>query len=246
MQTLTRTGIQIPDQLTDAFTYRAHLAAIAQAVDQQSVIFLTGMASQRPAAGKAGRVWMSTDTGDFWWDTGGAWMLVNPDPPANAAAGTPSLRSLGTGSTDAAAGSHAAQHAANGTDPLPSTPWARLLSPGGTAISPAAWIPMTWSLAESRGDGVYLQDGDNRAVSFPFAGMWVVSIWTTDETYTPRLRLGSSWSVIIAPYGHQLRGAITLLARVTMTGGFARFELGDDYGSSTQHPGAGLFMARIG
>ena len=246
MLTLSRTGIQIPDLPTDPFAYRVHLAAIAQAVESQGVIFTSGVAGSRPPAGKVGRVHLFTDTGEFWWDTGASWMQVNPAPVANAAAGTPSLRRLGTGSTDAAAGSHAAQHAANGTDPLPSTPWARLWSPGGTAISPAAWIPMTWSLAESSGDGVYLQAGDNRAVSFPFAGMWVVSIWTTDETYTPRLRLGSSWSVIIAPYGHQLRGAITLLARVTMTGGFARFELGDDYGSSTQHPGAGLFMARIG
>lgn len=175
MQTLTRTGIQIPDQLTDAFTYRAHLAAIAQAVEQQSVIFLTGMASQRPAAGKAGRVWMSTDTGDFWWDTGGAWTLVNPAPPANAAAGTPSMRSLGTGATQAAAGSHAAQHAWNGADPLPAGPSAQLRR---VSAMPNVSVPSGFAAdVVWRNDGAqaYMVSGDETGIHLPTGGMWLFS-----------------------------------------------------------------------
>lgn len=185
MQTLTRTGIQIPDQLTDAFTYRAHLAAIAQAVEQQSVIFLTGMASQRPAAGKAGRVWMSTDTGDFWWDTGGAWMLVNPDPPANDEAGTPSLRSLGTAAGTAAAGTHSAQHAPGGADPLPEAPVGMVTR--GDTLGYSGPTTIVWQGPASP----YWSAASPNRIKLPHPGAWLVEI-TADPIFGPSPDIGCS------------------------------------------------------
>lgn len=175
MLTLSRTGIQIPDLPTDPFAYRVHLAAIAQAVESQGVIFTSGVAGSRPPAGKVGRVHLFTDTGEFWWDTGASWMQVNPAPVANAAAGTPSLRRLGTGSTDAAAGSHAAQHAWNGPDPLPAGPSAQLrrVSAMPDVSVPAGFAAdVTW-----RNDGAqaYMVAGDATGIHLPTGGMWLFS-----------------------------------------------------------------------
>lgn len=178
MQTLPRTGIQIPDLTTDPFAIRAHLGNIANGVEQQSVIFTTGVAGTRPAAGKPGRVHFFTDTGETWWDTGATWVQVNPAPVANAAAATPSLRRLGTSSTDAAAGSHAAQHAPGGVDPLPAGPRVVLrrstpLIIGSAPTSPAiAWDSLPYTAMATPG---MWSAGTPSRVTFPAAGVWLVT-----------------------------------------------------------------------
>ena len=223
MQTLTRTGIQIPDQLTDAFTYRSHLAAIAGAMESQGVIYLTGAESLRPAAGKSGRVWMSTDTGSLWWDTGGTWMLVNPAPPANAAAGTPSMRSLGTGATQAAAGSHAAQHAWNGADPLPAGPSAQLRR---VSAMPDVSVPSGFAAdVVWRNDGAqaYMVSGDATGIHLPTGGMWLFSA-RLDVNFEGTVGLGGSVEVtgqaLFSPGnipGIMVMAAVYAPVRVTLT-----------------------------
>lgn len=62
-------------------------------------------AASKPAAGQKGRVFVNTDTGaeKVERDTGSAWETILD---ADAATGTASLRTLGTGSQQAAAGDH--------------------------------------------------------------------------------------------------------------------------------------------
>lgn len=86
-----------------------------------------GTSGARPSASISDRFYFSTDTGVLSRDSGSAWTDINP---IDAAAGTASLRTLGTTSTSAAAGNdsrfsdarvptaHASSHAAGGSDPL--------------------------------------------------------------------------------------------------------------------------------
>ena len=175
MQTLPRTGISLPDLTTDPFTYRAHLAAIAGALEQQGVIYTSGVAGSRPAAGKQGRVHFFTDSGEVWWDTGASWVQVNPAPIASAAPATPSLRRLGTGATDAAAGSHAAQHAPGGADPLPATVWVSL-NRGSTSIpAGAAGMLVDWQSVGS-GTASMWSAGSPSQVILPHRGLWAFEL----------------------------------------------------------------------
>lgn len=140
MQVLARTGIELPNLTTDPFTYRAHLASIANALEQKGVLFMAGSTASRPAAGIAGRAYLDTTRQVVQWDTGITWLDLNPPIPVNAAAGTPALRSLGTDANQAAPGVHAAQHAWNGADPLQGLVPPGALVPYAGSTSPPGWL----------------------------------------------------------------------------------------------------------
>ena len=59
--------------------------------------------SAKGNAGLVGRLYFATDTGAVYRDSGSAWVLLLA---SDAAAGTPSRRTLGTGATQAAVGNH--------------------------------------------------------------------------------------------------------------------------------------------
>lgn len=90
------------DSPPDVPEYMQNLAEALDtvAVDRQ------GVASAKPAANTVpyGTYYFETDTGLCVRSDGSAWEKLVPE---NAAAGTPSLRKLGTGATDAAAGNDA-------------------------------------------------------------------------------------------------------------------------------------------
>ena len=65
-----------------------------------------GLESAKPAAsaGTEGMAYYSSDTGILWYDNGGTWVDISG--LSDQAAGTASKRTLGTGSTQSAAGDH--------------------------------------------------------------------------------------------------------------------------------------------
>jgi hypothetical protein len=78
------------------------LKALADALDPKLTPYSHGAGAPGIAAGKAGRRYRDDSTGDVYLDIGAAWVLETP--ASNAVAATPSLRKLGVGATDAAAG----------------------------------------------------------------------------------------------------------------------------------------------
>ena len=60
-------------------------------------------ATKDSSYGDTGRIFIATDTQRIYRESGSAWVEVMDDDPA---AGTAGLRTLGTGSTQAAAGNH--------------------------------------------------------------------------------------------------------------------------------------------
>lgn len=68
-------------------------------------VYLRGTLAARPAAGQVGRVYKETDVGseDVERDNGSAWESFIP---VDAAVGVGSMRTLGSGSQQAAAGDH--------------------------------------------------------------------------------------------------------------------------------------------
>lgn len=203
MKTYARTGIQLPDQASDAFLYRQHLAAIGDMIEAQGVLYVTGTAATRPAAGKIGRVRFETDTGVFLWDTGAQWVIVNPSPPADGAAGTPSLRTLGTGAAQAAAGSHAAQHAPDGADPLPATKWVSVSASNVTVPAGASYQALTWA-SRSSGDAGMWSSSTPARVILPHRGTWAVELRVASgssgggdvQIDTTNPAVGPSWVVM--------------------------------------------------
>jgi hypothetical protein len=69
-----------------------------------SMLLQTGTNSSKDSTlGDTGRVFITSDTYDVYRDNGSSWVVVVETDPAAATAG---LRTLGTGSTQAAAGNH--------------------------------------------------------------------------------------------------------------------------------------------
>ena len=64
----------------------------------------TGTDASKGNAGLAGRVFFTTDNGKIYMDNGSSWIEV---VTIDGASTVPSLRTLGTNSTQAAAGNHA-------------------------------------------------------------------------------------------------------------------------------------------
>jgi hypothetical protein len=95
-------------------------AALSAELELGTAVIMSGTAAARPAAALAGRLYFATDTagGELQRDTGAAWVKVGEDEThaashnaggadvmaIDAAAGTGSLRTLGTAATQAAPG----------------------------------------------------------------------------------------------------------------------------------------------
>lgn len=180
MQVLARTGIELPNLTTDPFTYRAHLASIANALEQRGVLFLSGSTVSRPAPGTQGRVYLDTTRQVVQWDTGITWLDLNPPIPVNAAAGIPALRSLGTDANQAAPGVHGAQHAWNGPDPAPPVP--RLIVERSATLTVAADATTAAPFQVAPTDPLGMWTGSAPArVTFPASGVWTLG-WRTNHT----------------------------------------------------------------
>lgn len=91
----------------DAVAVPADILALASAIDGVAVAFDSGTLAGRPAAGTEGRLWYATNTGVLSWDTGAAWIDVNPTGVVDGPAGAGTLRTLGAGALQAAAGNDA-------------------------------------------------------------------------------------------------------------------------------------------
>jgi concanavalin A-like lectin/glucanase superfamily protein len=100
MTLTTRASIPHP-VATDAADVPSDMTAMANAIDAILPIWLSGLASGRPAASKNGRFYWATDTLLLSYDNGSVWTSINA---ADLAAAVASQRTLGTGSTQAAAG----------------------------------------------------------------------------------------------------------------------------------------------
>lgn len=102
--TSTRFGARIPD-LTDAADAHADWLSAINTIDGLAAITLKGTFVARPAAGTAsGKFYYATDTGALYLTDGSTWQLINPFPATDAAVGIGSLRTLGIGALQAAAG----------------------------------------------------------------------------------------------------------------------------------------------
>lgn len=106
MPTTSRLALPSPAN-TDAVAVPADILALAQALDPIAVTFDAGTLASRPAAGTSGRLWYATNTGVLSWDTGAAWIDVNPSGVVDGAANVGTLRTLGAAALQAAAGNDA-------------------------------------------------------------------------------------------------------------------------------------------
>lgn len=96
---------------------------------------------------------------------------TTPDPNAT-------LRAIGTTPGTAAAGSHAAQHAPGGADPLPVAPWALLTTtPGSVSTPPEGYTPVSWNGATGPA-GVWSASNPTR-ITLPHVGWWMVEVWSS-------------------------------------------------------------------
>jgi hypothetical protein len=110
MDTGTRTGIvYLADDGSDPVTaYRTSIRNLAAWAEAQGALYAQGLLSARPTAGKAGRLYRATDdsAGIIYYDDGSTWQAIGTSSAVDAAAGVGSLRTLGAGALQAAAGNH--------------------------------------------------------------------------------------------------------------------------------------------
>lgn len=116
MDTGTRTGISyLSNDGSDAVTaYRTSIRSVVTALEAKGALASQTVLGSRPAAGTGLRFWKdagSLGDGILYFDNGSTWEAVGAGAPTDGPAGTPSLRTLGSGSTQAAAGNHT--HAAD-------------------------------------------------------------------------------------------------------------------------------------
>lgn len=95
-----------PDPVTQL---RAGIDQLMAAVEAMGAQVDQGAASSRPTStpgspGVEGRFYYSTDSGAFDYDYGTGWVTINPSLAVDGPAGTGTLRTLGTGAQQAAAG----------------------------------------------------------------------------------------------------------------------------------------------
>ena len=103
MPETTRLELRYPEG-TDAPDVPADLQRLADDVDGKAVEFGQGLINNRPTVGTQGRFYWATNESKLYYDDGSAWRQVTYDPVTDAAAATGSLRTLGTGARQAAAG----------------------------------------------------------------------------------------------------------------------------------------------
>lgn len=63
---------------TDASDFAGQVNAVTDMLDSKAGLFLSGLASARPAAGVVDRYYLATDTGELSRDSGAAWTTINP------------------------------------------------------------------------------------------------------------------------------------------------------------------------
>lgn len=109
-QILTRSEVEVPLlDGSDPVQVIAFMRNLGFWCEYNAAMYLTGTDAARPAASKVGRLYKPTDVGlesVVYWDTGSVWRTIGGSAPSDPAAGTPGLRTLGSGSTQAAAGDH--------------------------------------------------------------------------------------------------------------------------------------------
>lgn len=107
--TLARTGLLIPEaDDSDTVDVVRDILAITGFLEASGLIYAgKGLRSARPVSGKQGRVYQSTDEpGTLDYDDGTDWVVIGRAAPTDPSAGTPGLRTLGSGATQAASGIH--------------------------------------------------------------------------------------------------------------------------------------------
>lgn len=107
MQSTPHWGLPYPSG-SDVPDVPAHLEALAVALDDVAK-YAQGPVSARPVSsiaspGKRGRLYFATDEGVLYLDTGTAWQAVQPQLVTDGPANVGTLRTLGTGAQQAAAG----------------------------------------------------------------------------------------------------------------------------------------------
>jgi hypothetical protein len=109
-ETLPRTGIEVPlADRSDLVKPVDVLRALGAFFDANVLIVAQGLLSARPAAGKAGRFYRALDDPSspiVYYDDGTQWTQIGATAPVDGVAATPSLRTLGSSPTQAAAGNH--------------------------------------------------------------------------------------------------------------------------------------------
>lgn len=89
--------------------FRTDLRALNAALESLGCVYGEGTLAARPAAGAHGRFYKPSDAGYesiVCYDDGSVWRDIGTPAPTDPAAGTPGLRTLGSGATQAAAGNH--------------------------------------------------------------------------------------------------------------------------------------------
>lgn len=102
----TPRGFRYPDGSSPA-AVPDDIQNLAEDCEAKAAYFLSGPSGSIPAAGIADRYWYETNTGFLKRDTGSVWVVVNPAQVSDGPAGTASLRTLGSGALQAAAGNDA-------------------------------------------------------------------------------------------------------------------------------------------
>ena len=110
MGTTARLALPYPE-LTGAPDVPADIRALALALDNAAIVSQGTLAS-RPVStggspGKMGRWYYATDNGLLYYDFGTGWITINAPGTVDGPAGTGTLRTLGTGALQAAAGNDA-------------------------------------------------------------------------------------------------------------------------------------------
>lgn len=102
-----RTGI-VYLQTSDAYTlYRTSIENVVAALEAKGALYVQQSAA--PTPGVTGRFFKDSDNlgdGILYYDNGTTLEAIGSSPPTDGSAATPSLRTLGSGSTQAAAGNH--------------------------------------------------------------------------------------------------------------------------------------------
>jgi hypothetical protein len=110
VDTGTRTGISyLSNDGSDSVTaYRTSIRNVVAALEAKGALYAQGLLSARPTAGTQGRFYRATDdtSGIVYWDDGSTWQAIGTSAATDAAANVGSLRTLGAGSLQAAAGNH--------------------------------------------------------------------------------------------------------------------------------------------
>lgn len=79
----TRLALPYPKaDRSDPFTVAEDLGALAARIDVVAAMAEQGTFAARPAAGTARRLYFATDTATLYYDTGAAWVTVNPPQPS--------------------------------------------------------------------------------------------------------------------------------------------------------------------